>query len=365
MEFYQNPNSQSNGQGQPFVFYGSSAPQNGGPMPNDDERLLKKQEKENDKNNIKTMGKRFGIAVILYVVLSFAISFLVMAISKIVPSVNLIYEDNYATLAYSVVGSVFYIGIPFALVYASLKKKQLTGVLPFGTPYNTEAAIYLTMITAPVMIISSMIVNAISLIIQSALGLSFESGLEDLSMPGVGGFFIGAISMAVVPAIIEEFAIRGVVMQPLRRYGDGFAIVVSALVFSIMHGNMAQIPYTVLGGIYLGYLAIATGSIWPSIIVHFVNNMYSVVVMSVDSNFGESASGVAAIMMIGALIVVGIIGAIKFFSMNYKTKLEKGVENLKTAEKGLAVFANVPMIIAIVIMIIITLTSIQEANGQI
>ncbi len=360
MENYQNPNSQSNGQAQPFVPYGTSFPQGSNGIPTTDENFLKQQEKENDKKTLKKMGKSFGIAIILYVVLSFAISFLVMAVSQVVPAVGLLYENEYATLAYSVVGSVLYIAIPFALVYFSLKKKQFTGVLPFGTPYNTKAAIYLTMLTAPLMIVSSMIVNAISLIIQSLLGIEFTSGLEDLSMTGIGGFIIGSISMAIVPAIIEEFAIRGVVLQPLRRYGDGFAIVTSALIFSIMHGNMAQIPYTVVGGIYLGYLAVATGSIWPSIIVHCVNNMYSVVIMSVDSNFGESASGVAAMMLLGGLIVVGIIGAIKFFSMNYKTNLEKGIKTLKTTEKSLVLFTNVPMIIAIILMLIITYTSIEK-----
>ncbi len=358
MNNYQNSNGQFSGWEQNRVPYGAQYPQ--GFVPYGSVMPSERQEEENDKKILKKMGNCFGIAIILYVVLSTVFSLVILLLSEFFPVFNLLYENEFANYAYSVVGSILYIGVPFGIVYLVLKKKKISGVLPFGTVYNGKAAVYLTMATIPAMVLSSIVVNAISLVIQMLLGIEFTSGLEDLKMTGAGGFIIGAISMAIVPAIIEEFSIRGVVMQPLRRYGDGFAIVASAFIFSIMHGNMAQIPYTVIGGLYLGYLAIATGSIWPSIIVHLINNMYSVIIMSVDSNFGTSASGVAAFMMIGLFIIIGIIGAVKFFSMNYKTKLGKGVKTLKTGKKIKALFVNVPMIIAIVIMVIITLTSIES-----
>ena len=355
MENYQNPNGQFGGWGQNGMPYGN----NNQPtyVPYGSEQY---KEKENDKKSLKQMGSRFGIAIILYVALSFAISFLIMVLSEYFPVFNLLYEKELANYAYVTIGSILYIGVVFSLVYIALKRKKLAGVLPFGTTYNRKAATYLTMATIPVMLLSSTIVNAISLFIQVLIGIEFTSGLEDLTMTGGSGFLMGTISMAIIPAIIEEFAIRGVVMQPLRRYGDIFAIVASSFVFSIMHGNMAQIPYTVIGGIYLGYLTIATGSIWPSIIVHFVNNMYSVVLLAVSTAFGESAAGVAGAIIIGSLIVIGVIGGIKFSSMNYKTKLEKGVETLKTGGKISALFGNIPMIIAIIVMVVITFSSIKR-----
>ena len=359
MENYQNSNGQFGGWEQSRVPYGAPNPQ--GFVPYGSDMSEKRQEERNDKKILGKLGKLFGIAIILYVVCSTLFSVAILLLSEVFPQVNLLYEREFANYAYSIIGSILYIGAPFSIIYLILKKKKIAGVLPFGTAYNGKAAVYLTMATIPLMVFSSIVVNAISLLIQSLLGIEFTSGLEDLKMTGGAGFIIGAISMAVVPAIIEEFSIRGVVMQPLRRYGDGFAIVASAFIFSIMHGNMAQIPYTVVGGLYLGYLAIATGSIWPSIIVHFVNNMYSVVIMSVDSNFGESASGVAAFVMLGLFIAMGIFGGIKFHSMNYKTKLGEGVKTLKTGKKIKALFLNIPMIIAIVIMIVITLTSVGKS----
>ena len=360
MNNYQNPNGQFGGWEQNHVPYGVNYTQSSGSMPLYDEQYLKKEEKKKDKKILRKISSNFGLAVIIYVTLSFAVSFLIGVLSKHLPSLLMLFENNNLSLAYSVVGSIFYIGVPFGLVYFSLKRKNYAGLLPFGTVYNKKAAVNLTMMLAPIMLVSSMVVNFISLIFQEMAGMEFSSGLEDIQMSGVRGFIIATISMAVVPAIIEEFAIRGVVMQPLRRYGDKFAIVASALIFSIMHGNMAQIPYTVIGGIYLGYLAVATGSIWPSIILHFINNMYSVIIMTVDTNFGETWSGMVSMGMLAVLVAVGVFGGVAFKSMNYKTTLEKGVDTIKTGEKCAALFGNVPMIIAIIMMVGITLTSIER-----
>lgn len=360
MDNYQNPNSQFGGGNQNFVPYGTNYVNNDGYLPPHDEQQIKRIEKRTDKRILRKLGSHFGLAVIIYVVLSFAASFLIGLFSEKIPSLWLLFEDDNLSLAYSVVGSIIYIGLPFGLVFYALKKKKYTGLLPFGTVYNKKAAVTLTMMFVPIMLISSMVVNFISLIIQEMAGMKFSSGLEDIEMSGVGGFIIATISMAVVPAIIEEFAIRGVVMQPLRRYGDKFAIVASAFIFSIMHGNMAQIPYTVVGGIYLGYLTVATGSIWPSVILHFINNMYSVVIMTVDTNFGETWSGMVSMGILAILVALGIFGGVSFKSMNYKTTFEKGVDTLKTGNKISALFGNVPMIFAIVIMVIITLTSIER-----
>ena len=358
MNNYQNPNGQFGGWGQNNTPYNTTNNFNYDEYYN--EQYKKEQEKKNDKKVLRKAGNLFGIAIIAYIALSLIVSFVIGLIARVIPSIYLLYENSTANYAYSIVGSIIFIGVPFALVYLILKSKKISGILPFGTTFNRKAAVSLTMILIPVMLLSSIVVNAVSLIIQGILGLEFTSGLEDLQVQGVGGFIVATISMAVVPAIIEEFAIRGVVMQPLRRYGDKFAIIASALIFSIMHGNMAQIPYTVIGGIYLGYLAVATGSIWPSIILHFVNNMYSVLVMTASSMFSEGVASVVTICILLSLIGVGIFGAILFSSMRYKTSLGMGVNTLKFGEKVNALFVNVPMIIAIIIMIGITITSIES-----
>lgn len=81
-------------------------------------------------------------------------------------------------------------------------------------------------------------------------------------------------SIAVIPAVCEEFAFRGV-MQPLiakTTRNVHVAIWLTAIMFSLFHMQFyGFLPRVLIGGL-LGYLVIWTGSLWPSILAHFVNN---------------------------------------------------------------------------------------------
>ncbi len=317
------------------------------------------EQKNKDKKILKTMGFSFGLAIILYFVLSNAVVALLYLISHFISSVGRIMDDTVGLYTMQAFLSVFFIGGSFLISYSILKKKKYVGILPFGTTYNKKAAISLTMFLAPVVLISTMIINYISAIFQSIMGITFESGLEDMTAEGPISAIVLTFSLAVIPAVVEEFCIRGVVLQPLRRYGDKFAIIMSAAIFSILHGNMVQIPYTLVAGIYFGYLCVATGSLWPSIVLHFVNNMFSVIQLVVMSNYGEKASVAALFIMMGVLAAVGIAGGVIFFNMRYKTTLKQGVNTLKAGEKTASVLKSPAMIVAIVFMLITTVLSIN------
>ena len=349
-----NPNGQFGGWGQ-GAYGGYNAPY----YNYYNEQYQKQKEKKNDKKLLKTMGNWFGLSIVSFTVLATIFGVIIGLLSGVISKIELIYNDDNMSMAYQIVASVLFIFIPFAIAYVVLKKKKIAGILPMGTTYNKKAAISLTMLCIPLMLFSTFAINFVSTIIQNIFGITFTTGVEDPAIVGVGGFLIATLSTAVLPAVLEEFIIRGIVMQPLRRFGDKFAIVASALIFGIMHGNMVQIPYTVVAGLFLGYLVIATGSLWPSIILHFINNFYSVVLLAVYDNFGDTAGAVASILFIGLFIVSGVVGGLLYFPMNYKNKLKNGVDTLKTGEKFSALFLNVPMIFAIIFLFFQTLGTIE------
>lgn len=80
------------------------------------------------------------------------------------------------------------------------------------------------------------------------------------------------LQAAILPAFLEELLFRGAIMQSLRPFGDRFALVVSSLLFALAHGNLVQAPNAMLSGLVLGYFALYAGSLFPSILMHFVNN---------------------------------------------------------------------------------------------
>lgn len=84
---------------------------------------------------------------------------------------------------------------------------------------------------------------------------------------------INAFVVCIMAPIFEELLFRGAILHSLRRFGDTFAIVCSAIVFGIMHGNIQQLPHALIGGLIFGYIVVKRGNLISSIILHFVNNV--------------------------------------------------------------------------------------------
>lgn len=90
---------------------------------------------------------------------------------------------------------------------------------------------------------------------------------------------LGLLLLAVAPGIAEELFFRGYIQrQAERRLGVLWAIVITGVLFGLYHLRLTQaLPLSVLG-IYLCFITWRTGSLWPAVIVHFLNNALAVVV---------------------------------------------------------------------------------------
>lgn len=89
-----------------------------------------------------------------------------------------------------------------------------------------------------------------------------------------GGLWLNLFIVALVPAVCEEFLFRGALMRFVMFCFKNrhVAVIFSAFLFSAFHGQFfGFIPRFVLG-VFLGYVALGSGSIWPSVVAHFINN---------------------------------------------------------------------------------------------
>lgn len=88
------------------------------------------------------------------------------------------------------------------------------------------------------------------------------------------GLFSWLIRLAGIgfgAAVAEELLFRGVILSGLRPLGRGGALVVSALLFTVMHGLL--LPNYFVAGVVLGLAAMATRSILIPISIHLVHNV--------------------------------------------------------------------------------------------
>ena len=85
------------------------------------------------------------------------------------------------------------------------------------------------------------------------------------------------VPLAVGPALVEEALCRGAVQRGLARGLPGWlAVVASSLYFGALHLDRLHAPTAFLMGLLLGLIALRTGSVWPAVAAHFVNNVVSV-----------------------------------------------------------------------------------------
>lgn len=170
--------------------------------------------------------------------------------------------------------------------------------------------------------------------------------------------------MAIMPATIEELVFRGIAYNGYRKVGTKFAaVLLSALLFGIMHGNLNQALYAFVLGIFLALLVEATGSLFSSMLFHFIYNAQSCCLMfaleaiepgyySETANMTVSPDQLFAVLSV--YLVIAAVTTPLAFCMLYKiSKNENRVTELmeclpkKQTEKGSLV--TPALIVAIVV----------------
>lgn len=92
-----------------------------------------------------------------------------------------------------------------------------------------------------------------------------------------------AVLVVSIGPMVEELLFRGVLLSAIARYaGNGGAIVLSALLFACVHLPDLSflwyaLPNLALLGLILGWLRVQSGSIWPAVVAHGMNNLLAVV----------------------------------------------------------------------------------------
>lgn len=85
--------------------------------------------------------------------------------------------------------------------------------------------------------------------------------------------FVQFLSLCLVPAVTEELFFRGALQGLLRPSGSAAAIFGTALLFGLLHLDLAQGLTAFICAVFLGWLAERSGSILPGMLLHFINNM--------------------------------------------------------------------------------------------
>ena len=308
-------------------------------------------------NEIKALRKLSflaGSAVLLYVF----IQNLIFVLVELFGLLDLYRNNLLFSSGIDIFMAVLGIFLPFSLVGARMKrisgeKEPVLSELPDRFSLLFLGALGATGCIMLSNIMSSYITSFISM-------LGYELSSPELNMPdGFIGFTLSMLRISVLTAIVEEYSLRGHILGNLRKYGDIFAVFMSAAIFSLMHGNLIQVPYAMLSGMVLGFFTLKTKSIWPAIIAHATGNGLSVAVTYLMKITTEETALVLYSLVLYMMVFIGVGASVAFVLLTKDRPLRKSESVLKTGEKLFHFLFTPTTLAAFLIMLYITATTVS------
>lgn len=170
--------------------------------------------------------------------------------------------------------------IPKLLAFGVLYKKYRP-LKRLDTQYENKS--YYPLIFIPAMfafaIWGSNITTCINYILQLLFGAGeIQNVMEAIAPSSFSAGVVTLIFTAFVAPIFEEIIYRHLLLRSLKPIGDTPAIIISALVFGLAHGNFDQFAYAFLSGIIFGLMAVRYDTIIPGMVLHLINNFFVTVI---------------------------------------------------------------------------------------
>lgn len=157
--------------------------------------------------------------------------------------------------------------------------------------------------------------------------IGYDTSAATSIMPSTPGELAATlILVALLPAVAEEYIFRGCVARAFARKGYVFAVFMSALLFAIMHGSPLQLVHQFLIGVVCAVLFFATRSLWPPIILHFLNNAIALVlgyVQNRGSAFAVTEAWQYVVMcVVGTAATIGLLIAVIYLCKARAAKVD-------------------------------------------
>lgn len=319
------------------------------------EDTIRRYEAERYRTSLRRTSNGLGFMLIAFIGMNLLLSIMIVIMSLTVREMGMSSEDSIIDLlSNGMVSSLTFFVV--GLFYCLFAKRSLAEILPFEKIGAGKLA-KLCVIGIAFNLFSNSAVDLVSGTF-SLVGIENKGGTIDVGSTPDSLLMI--LTVAILPAFVEEFAFRGVVMGTLRSYSEGAAILVSSATFALMHGNFVQMPFTFCCGLVFAYMDIKCNSLLPSVIVHFLNNGLSVVADLLI------AHGIMSELVVNLLygVIFIVTGVLAFIFIKGFTKdkemftLDKGSDIIPFKKKITTICSSPTMIIFTVIMVLLSIMTL-------
>ena len=309
-----------------------------------------------EKLSIKKSAKAIGLGFLLMQIFIITLNMMVLTASFVLKHLN---NDDFGLLsdpmimqAQQILFSILSFTLPFIISF-KIFKIRISDLISFAMP---EKKTFLPYFLFGIGFCSfANIASSIAGSIFSSFGIEYNVNFPE-NPKGIFGFLISIIATVITPALVEEFACRGLILGRLKKYGEGFAIMVSAILFGLVHSNFEQIPFAFLVGLVLGFITVKSGSIWPAVIVHAYNNFISVAFDYLLSSFSGEIQNIIYTIFLILNLLAGIIGVLLLKNNTEAYKLSPSCLKMGEKDKYKYFFKNGLIIFFIILCLVESLS---------
>ena len=155
------------------------------------------------------------------------------------------------------------------------------------------------------------------LLIEGAGGTLYESSIPVPTTPDE--LRASILMVGVIPGVCEELFFRGGLMGAWERRGTKLALVITSVLFTMLHGSILGLPTQLIMGFVLGYVLIVSDSLYVSMVYHTVHNTATLILAYLSAQTAqagmESARLVEQIAASGGFISLALqtIGSVLMF----------------------------------------------------
>ena len=305
-----------------------------------------------ERNQIKKIANIIGGSLLvlnaLSILISLTITFILSFIGLSSESIHNIITDAGFNKFFQITLSTILFIVPFSIFF-KCAGYRISDLAIFEKPKN-KSFLPLFLMGIAFCAFSNIAVSVAGNFFEQ-FGINYEVDMGDYPK-GFFGFLLSVIATAVIPPLVEEFACRGLILGSLRKFGDGFAIVVSSVIFGIMHGNFQQMPFAFLVGLVLAYITIKSGSLWVAIAVHAFNNFISVVFNYLPENMPDIIQNLIYIILLVIIMILGLVSLFILQKNGEDYKIEESKTESTNFQKSKWFFFSATIIIFIIISFI-------------
>lgn len=243
-------------------------------------------------------------------------------------------------------GAMYLLGLPF---YLFLSKS-----IPADPPEKHTLKLWQFLLIIPCLVCLMYAGNLIGVMVNGLIalliGIHTESTVLFDKVFGESGYLMVIVAVMGAP-IVEELLFRKVLIDRIRRFGNGTAILLSGFFFGMFHGNLTQFFYTMFVGLMFAFIYVRTGRVIYTILLHMTINFLGggmpylihadkVIEMLRAKNVAGILTNTPFMIYMYVMLMMAVTGLVLLLLFRRRFKVDEPIEPLPEGQHRSAVFCN-------------------------